>query len=114
VLILVQDAQKVPRILSPFGAILLEENQDWLRRTGLVLPPDLIELWQQTGGGDVFECETILRPTVVSAPNGWFVGDDIVGINEAYSEDGKSVDLTCFTKAYFPQLSGFPISGSSL
>ena len=101
-LILLQDAQKVPRIFSPFGAIPSAEIQDWLRRTGLVLPSDLIELWQQTGGGDVFESETILRPTVVSTLNSCLVEDDIEGINAAYAEEGKSGDLYVFHRGLFP------------
>jgi hypothetical protein len=76
--------------------------QDWLRRTGLVLPSDLIELWQQTGGGDVFESEPILRPTVVSTPNSCFVEDDIEGINAAYAEEEKSGDLYVFHRGLFP------------
>ena len=100
-LILLQDAQKAPRIFSPFGAIPSAEIQDWLHRAGLVLPSDLIELWQQTGGGDVFESETILRPTVNSNPNSCFVEDDIEGTNAAYAEKGKSGDLYVFHRGLF-------------
>lgn len=101
-LILLQDAQTVPRIFSPFGAIPSVEIQDWLRRTGLILPSDLVELWQQAGGGDVFETETILRPTVPSSPNSCFVEDDIEGMNAAYAEEGKSGDLYVFHRGLFP------------
>src|ERR1039458_3043575 len=100
-LILLQDAQKTPRIFSPFGAIPLAEIQDWLQRTGLVLPSDLIELWQQTGGGDVFESETILRPTVASIPNSCFVEDDIEGRNAAFAQEGKTSDLYIFQQGAF-------------
>jgi hypothetical protein len=100
-LILLQDAQKVPRIFFPFGAIPAAELQDWLRRTRLVLPSDLIELWQLTGGGDVFETETIFRPTVPSTPNSCFVEDDIEGRNTAYAEEGKSGDLYVFQQGAF-------------
>ena len=99
---MLRDAQKVPRIFSPFGAIPSAEIQDWLRRTGLVLPSDLIELWQQTGGGDVFESETILRPTVASTPNSCFVEDDLEGISAVYAEEGKSGDLYVFHRGLFP------------
>ena len=100
-LILLQDAQKVSEVFSPFGAIPLTEIQDWSRQNGFVVPPDLIELWQQTGGGDVFESETILRPTVASAPNSCFVEDDIEGINAAYAAEGKSGDLYVFHRGLF-------------
>ena len=100
-LLLLQDAQKVPRIFFPFGAIPTSELQEWLRRTGLVLPSDLIELWQLTGGGDVFDTETIFRPTVPSAPNSCFVEDDIEGINAAHTKKGKSGDLYVFQGGLF-------------
>ena len=100
-LILLQDAQKVPRVFFPFGAIPVTELHDWLRHTRLVLPSDLIELWQLTGGGDVFESETIFRPTVPSTPNGYFVEDDIEGRNTAYAEEGKSGDLYVFQHGAF-------------
>jgi len=100
-LILLQDAQKVPRIFFPFGAIPAAELQDWLRRTRLVLPSDLIELWQLTGGGDVFESETILRPTVPSKPNGCFVEDDIEGRSTAHTKEGRAGDLYVFHQGAF-------------
>jgi hypothetical protein len=100
-LILLQDAHNEPRIFAPFGAIPSSEIQGWLRRTGLVLPPDLIELWQQTGGGDVFESETILRPTVASTPNSCFVDDDVEGMNAACAGEGKSDDLYVFHRGLF-------------
>lgn len=100
-LILLQDAQKVPRIFCPFGAIPAVEVRDWLQRTGLILPSDLIDLWQLTGGGDVFENETIFRPTVPSRPNECFVEDDIEGRNAWYAEEGKSEDLYVFQQGAF-------------
>jgi hypothetical protein len=101
-LILLQDAQRVPRIFSAFGAIPSAEIQDWLQRTKLTLPSDLVALWQQSGGGDVFESETILRPTVVSKPDSCFVEDAIEGINAAYEEEGKSGDLYVFHRGLIP------------
>jgi len=91
----------MPRIFDSFGAIPLPEIQDWLRQTGVVLPSELIELWQQTGGGDIFDSETILRPTVASIPNTCFVEDDIEGINAACAEEGKSGDLYVFHRGLF-------------
>jgi hypothetical protein len=100
-LVLLQDAQKMPGIFFPFGPIPAAELEDWLRRTGLVLPADLLELWQLTGGGDAFESETIFRPTVKSTPNTSFAGDDIEGRNATYAEEGISGDLYVFQKGVF-------------
>src|SRR6185437_12733994 len=100
-LVLLQDAHKVPGIFFPFGAIPVADLQEWLQRTGLVLPSDLIEFWQLTGGGDVFDSETIFRPTVPSAPNSCFVGDAIERRNAAHADDGKSDDLYIFQDGLF-------------
>lgn len=99
--VLLQDAQQVPGIFFPFGGIPVAELQDWLQRSGLVLPSDLIEFWQVTGGGDVFDSETIFRPTVPSVPNSCFVEDDIEGRNAAHADDGKSNDLYIFQEGLF-------------
>ena len=65
------------------------ELREWLRQNALAVPSDLIELWELTGGGDIFDSETLLRPTVTSIPNGFFVHDDIEGRNSAHAETGK-------------------------
>ena len=88
-LLLIQDAQRVPSIFCAFGAITATQLDHWLRKNALVFPSDLIELWQETGGGDVFESETILRPTVSSVPSAAFVDDDIEDRNAAHSGHGK-------------------------
>jgi len=100
-LILIQDARRVPRVFFPFGAIPLAELQDWLRHSGLVLPSDLVELWQLTGGGDIFDSETIFRPTVSSVPNSSFVEDDIEGRNGAHDATGKPRGLYIFQQGVF-------------
>jgi len=74
----------MPRIFDSFGAIPLPEIQDWLRQTGVVLPSELIELWQQTGGGDIFDSETILRlarSVGFSVPTGWLDRSEIAEIS---------------------------------
>jgi hypothetical protein len=100
-LTLLQDAERVPRLFYPFGAIPEAEIQDWLRCSGLVLPSDLIQLWQLTGGGDIFDTETIFRPTVSSVPNRCFVEDDIEGRNAAHAEKGKPRELYIFQQGVF-------------
>jgi len=34
----------------------------WTNHAGLKLPEDLLELWTRTGGGEMFETETLLTP----------------------------------------------------
>jgi hypothetical protein len=100
-LILLQDAQRVPNMFAPFGAISTAELREWLRQNALVLPSDLIELWEMTGGGDIFETETVFRPTVPSIPNLSFVQDDIESRNAAHSAKGKPSGLYIFQQGVF-------------
>jgi hypothetical protein len=93
---LFEDAKLNRRIFFPFGPIPEAELNDWLHRTDLVLPPDLLEFWRLTGGGDIFDTETILRPTVPTPPNACFVEDEIEGFNAVAEVRGKSPDLYLF------------------
>ena len=44
------------------GSIPKERLDEWLRQRDLEVPSELAELWQETGGGNLFESETILGP----------------------------------------------------
>jgi hypothetical protein len=107
-LILLRDAQAKPELFRPFGAIPRAELREWSYRNALVLPPDLVELWEATGGGDIFESETIFRPTVSSIPNANFVEDDVEGRNAAHAVKGKRSGLYIFQQGAF--LSAIQIS----
>ena len=100
-LIFLQDAQSVPGVFHPFGAIPKAELREWLRHNALVLPSDLIELWEATGGGDIFDSETIFRPTVPSIPNTCFVEDDIEGRNATHAAEGKPSGFYIFQQGVF-------------
>lgn len=100
-LFLLQDAQRVPGVFHAFGAIPTAELREWLYRNTLVLPADLIEMWAATGGGDVFESETILRPTVPSIPNAGFIQDDIESRNAQHTANGKPQGLYIFQQGAF-------------
>jgi hypothetical protein len=99
-LLILQDAERWPKPFQWFGAIPRPEIEDWLRRERLVLPPDLIEFWEITGGGDVFE-ETILRPTVRSVPNSGYVEDDIESANAQHAAAGNPQGLYIFMDGAF-------------
>jgi hypothetical protein len=100
-LILLQDAQSVPGVLCPFGAIPMAELREWLHQNSLVLPSDLIELWELTGGGDIFDSETVFRPTVPSVPNAFFVQDDIESRNATHAAKGKPAGIYVFQQGTF-------------
>jgi hypothetical protein len=100
-LVLLRDAQGVPGIFYPFGAIPRAELREWLRQNALVLPPDLIDLWELTGGGDIFDSETVFRPTVPLIPNTHFAQDDIEGRNAEHAAKGKPSGLYIFQQGAF-------------
>ncbi len=100
-LVLLQDAECVPRLFFPFGSIPEAELHAWLEQIGLTFPADLVELWRLAGGGDVFETETIFRPTVPSAPNSGFVEDAIEERNFGHASDGKPGGLYIFQEGGF-------------
>jgi hypothetical protein len=100
-LFLLQDAERVPGVFHAFGAIPTSELGEWLRGNALILPSDLIELWKATGGGDIFDSETVFRPTVSSIPNACFVQDDIEGRNATHAAKGKPSGLYIFQQGVF-------------
>ncbi|MFY9672860.1 MAG: hypothetical protein WAK13_00320 [Terriglobales bacterium] len=100
-LILLQDAQGIPGVFHPFGAIPEAELRAWLRQTAIVLPSDLIGLWEMTGGRDIFDTETVFRPLVPSIPNACFAEDDIEGRNAAHAAKGKPSGLYIFQEGAF-------------
>jgi hypothetical protein len=100
-MVLLEDSERVPDVFLKFGAIPQSELSDWLKRHSLVLPSDLVELWHLTGGGDVFESETILRPSVPTPPSESFIEDDIESANLAHDANGKPSDLYLFHQGTF-------------
>jgi hypothetical protein len=62
--LILNDAQAAPRVFLWNGPVDHEEIKQWIARRGWVIPPDLLELWTITGGGEIFESERILRPLI--------------------------------------------------
>ena len=59
--ILADSAQR-PELFHWRGQIPTSKIESWERENRLTVPPDLKLLWSTTGGGDLFESETILQP----------------------------------------------------
>lgn len=72
-----------PDLFHFFGAIRSEKLDDWLRERKLTIPHDLKALWCETGGGDLFESETILGPFGAKD-----LGDDVDTINQYLWQNG--------------------------
>jgi hypothetical protein len=69
---ILDDALREPNAFCWFGAISAPELEVWAHRNCISLPKDLMDFWHITGGGDLFESETILRPNVASRPSEYF------------------------------------------
>jgi hypothetical protein len=79
------DARTRPDLFNWFGRMDSSELESWLAANQWIgpCPEDLKTFWQETGGGDVFESETILGP--LGDPQ---LGDDIAAVNRAMRERG--------------------------
>lgn len=60
------DAQAQPHLFRWNGAIVPEELVAWGLQRGLRIPSDLLQFWAITGGGQIFETETLLKPIVAA------------------------------------------------
>lgn len=65
------------------GSIPKERLDEWFRQRDLEVPSELAELWQETGGGNLFESETILGPF-----GDVLTGDDVDSVNEVHRGRG--------------------------
>jgi hypothetical protein len=60
--LLQNDEAQRPDLFHWHGSLDKGVVEEWLSRQHVTLPDDLVELWVRTGGGDLFETETILAP----------------------------------------------------
>lgn len=97
-----EDSKRNPDAFCWFGAIPSDELEAWGERSGIALPADLLEFWQVTGGGELFESETILRPDVPSRPNSCFLaGDDTTVANATHKAHGMPDHFFAFQTGAF-------------
>src|SRR4051812_39406986 len=59
---ILKDAEARPDLFHWFGGVERSSLLRWCSARGLMLPEDLVALFEATGGGDLFETETILGP----------------------------------------------------
>ena len=86
---ILKDAESSPKIFFWFGAIAIEQIKSWMRSNSIIVPPDLGEFWSQTGGGDLFDGETILRPTRIPSIFPYFIdGDDVDSVAQFQIQNG--------------------------
>jgi len=101
-LAILKDAESHPDLFAWFGAIARGQIEVWLRSSNPEVPNDLLDFWTKTGAGDLFESETMFRPTQVPSPEPYFVsGDDIDTANQCRIPKGMSVSYLVFHDGIF-------------
>jgi len=84
-------ADRLPRIFAFNGAIPSAQLDAWLSERQLTVPDDLKQVWQETGGGVVFESEIILSPYGDRE-----LGENVDSENEFHRQKGMPVDWLLF------------------
>jgi hypothetical protein len=88
-LAILKDAEGRPDLFGWFGRIPRAKIESWARLLSVRVPDDLLEFWSQTGGGDLFESETIYRPTSIPSSEPYFIeGDDVDSLNRWCIDNG--------------------------
>jgi hypothetical protein len=96
-LAILKDAEGRPDLFGWFGAIPRAKIESWAGLSSIRVPGDLLEFWSQTGGGDLFESETIFRPTLIPSPEPYFMeGDDVDCLNRWCIGNGMSPSYLAF------------------
>lgn len=93
---ILNDYSRMPHLFSWFGGIPRSDLYDWMAQREISLPDDLVDLWHELGGGDLFESETILSPFGDSA-----LGDDIQGLNDLHLRQGLSPEYLLFHRGLY-------------
>jgi hypothetical protein len=84
-----EDALALPDLFHWFGLIEADFNT-WLKALPIRIHPGLVSFWRRTGGGSLFESETILGPLVADE------GENVLEVNQAHWKNGLSPDMLVF------------------
>jgi len=87
-----QTLKKNPNILFPYGKINNRELKKELNKYEFKFPKELILFWNEFGGGDLFEVETMLSPIFTSDA----LKENIIEINNYYLKQGLDSELFVF------------------
>lgn len=89
-----------PELFHWYG-VVESEFDAWLTALSMRVHPGLVSFWRRTGGGNVFERETLLGPLVADE------ADSVLEVNESHWNRGMPRDLLVFH-------SGLCLSASSV
>jgi hypothetical protein len=84
-----EDALAHPALFHWFG-VSEPDFEAWLEELPLRVHPGLVEFWRRTGGGDLFESETILGPLVADE------SDNVLEMNKYHWGKGLPRDMLIF------------------
>lgn len=84
-----EDAISRPDLFQWFG-IGGAALEDWLTALPLRAHPGLVDFWRRTGGGDIFESETLLGPLATDE------SDNVLKVNEHHRSRGLPDQLLIF------------------
>ena len=93
---IMNDYSEEPQLFFWFGGASRDDLDDWMAQRGLSLPDDLVDLWHELGGGDLFETETILSP--FGNP---VLGDDVQGVTDLHLKQGLPPEYLLFHKGLY-------------
>ena len=91
ILKIIQDSITYPYLFNWFYNVSEEKLKKWLGMNKMNIPNDYFEFLCLTGGGDIFESETLLGPFVNENS-----GDEIISNNNYFYEKGMSKDYLVF------------------
>jgi hypothetical protein len=89
-----QDVRSAPGAFDWQGSSDVSRVMEWLEASGRRVPEDLITLWAQTGGGDMFETEEVLSPTATD-------DHDLEAVNRRLWAAGLAEELLVFHRGLY-------------
>jgi hypothetical protein len=91
---LLMDSKDYPQLFRWNGGVAAAVLDAWLVGRGWTVPPELMEIWTELGGGDIFETETLLQPASDGAD------DDVDAENEQLISVGLPPELMAFHRGF--------------
>jgi len=85
------DTEARPDLFLWNGSVNHSFLKEWLSENHWQIPDDLFSFWQETGGGDIYETETIFGPAGDAD-----LGEDVLEINEELRNRGMPEEFLVF------------------
>jgi len=83
-----------PHVIFPYGKIERERLRSGLSRLDYNFPKELVDFWEEFGGGELFEVETFLYPLESNDD----LMDDLLSTNEFCHQQGLDKRYIVFQK----------------